>query len=294
MTYEKNKRIPQPYVRGRPTGANEFFFPKKEIVEKYKIEKRYLKPGLMKPKGNNYFEIKNEHIERFFFATGKEEKEKLGSGARAYINYGERLKIHKGKTFAKKRNWYQFVARKPADIIIPCGIGERIYGIFNTAEAVTSNSYTEIRLKNKKNQKAIWAFFNSAVGWLFMELYGRHGMGGGMLKVDPTDIRKMFVIEPEYINFNLADIKPLLKRKAGTIKEECNAEDRKVLDELIMGKVLKLTKEEQKKVYDAVNHLVKSRLEKANSTTGKKKLRNGIDTKKLIEDLKKDIIETGD
>lgn len=282
---------------GKATGANEYFYPKKEIAEKRKIENRYLHPGLMKVRGFNYFQLQSKHIDRYFFSTGKSDRDKLPPGALGYIEYGERQKIHKGKTFAIKtlKNWYQLEARKPAELLIPCGMRERLYCTLNSAKAISSNSYTEIRLKNPKIQHAIWLFFNSVIGWLFFEMYGRGlGGGGGMLKVDPTDIRKMFIISPEHLDFDFSKVKSLLDRPVGTVEDECKAEDRKLLDDLIMGKVLKLTSEEQNEVYSAVIDLVKTRLTKATSVKGKKTIHDGIDTAKLIEEFKNNVTEDGD
>jgi hypothetical protein len=151
-----------------------------------------------------------------------------GTGAVSYIKHGEQLNIHIGKTYKGKAAWYKFDARKAADLIVPCGIGDRIYCSLNTAHAISSNSFTEIRLKDKKYSEIIWLFFNSAFGWLLIELHGRSSMGGGMLKVDPTDIRKMQVISPgQFKKSMLPEVKDILKRPVGTVEEESVAKDRK-------------------------------------------------------------------
>ena len=227
---------------GKPTGANDFFYVKKDIANKYKIEKRFLRPGLMKPRGSNYFTLSSDKIERYFF-TVEDAKSKLkGTGALSYIKHGERMEINTRNTFINKKEWYKFGARKPADLLLPCGIGESFYCIFNNAKAISSNSFTEIRLHDPETTEVLWAFFNSPVGWLFLELAGRTGMGGGMLKVDPTDIRKMFVLDPKYGGKTiLPRLKNMLSRPVGTIEEEISNPDREILDQYVMADILRLS-----------------------------------------------------
>jgi len=276
---------------GKPTGANEFFFVKKDIIKKYGIERRFLRPGLMRPRGNNYFELRPSQIERYFLAL-KDAKDKLkGTGALAYLKHGERRKLNERNTYKGKQGWYKFGARKPAELLIPCGTGNSFYCSLNKAKAISSNSFTEIRLKNQKHDEIVWAFLNSPVGWLFLELSGRSGLGGGMLKVDPTDIRQMLVIDPKYHKRSiLPRLKAMLARKVGTIEEECQAEDREALDHYIMEEILGLSREEQEEVRNAVKELVKTRLEKAKSASNCNPSKNGVSYGKvegeILEDLK--------
>jgi len=276
---------------GKPTGAEEFFFIEKSVAKQFQIEKKYLKPGILKPRGNNYFQFIPKMVTRYFFNVKDDVDDLRRTGALAYIKRGERLKIDKRNTFKNKKEWYKFSARKPADIFLSRGVGDRFYATLNKAKAICSGSFTEIRLKNPKHTEIVWAFLNSPVGWLFLELLGRSGMGGGMLKVDPTDIRQMLVIDPKYHKRSiLPRLKNLLARKVGTIEEECQAEDRKALDHYIMEEILGLSREEQEEVRDAVKELVKTRLEKAKSTSNCNSSKNGVIYGKvegeILEDLK--------
>lgn len=263
---------------GKPTGANEFFYVTKEIAQKYKIERRFLKPGLMKPRGNTYYELRSEHIGRYFF-TADEDKENLKrTGALAYIKHGEHLKLPSRNTYRNKPDWYKFGARKPAELLIPCGIGDCYYCSLNRAKAISSNSFTEIRLYNLQHAEIIWAFLNSTLGWLFLEVEGRSGMGGGMLKVDPTDVRKMLVIDPKYQKQSiLPRLKEMFIRPVGSVEEELEAGDHAILDRYIMEEILGLSQEEQKEVKEALKGLVKIRLAKAKTFSKIKKLKGDVE-----------------
>ncbi len=271
---------------GKPTGANDFFYVRREVAEKFKIEKQYLRPGLMRPRNNNFFELLPKHLDRYFFSVDEDKSALKGTGALSYIKHGEQLKIHIGKTYKGKAVWYRFDAREAADLILPCGIGDRIYCSLNTAHAISSNSFTEIRLKDKKYFEIIWSFFNSAFGWLLIELHGRSSMGGGMLKVDPTDIRKMQVISPgQFKKSMLPELKDLLKRHVGTVEEESVAQDRQIIDDYILGNILGLSPQEQEEVREAVKDLVKTRLQKAQSLKKVKKTKEGLDIGLLVQNV---------
>jgi type I restriction-modification system DNA methylase subunit len=282
---------------GRPTGANDFFYVRQEVAEKFKIEKRYLRPGLMRPRNNNFFELLPTHLDRFFFTVGEDKAMLKGTGALSYIKHGEQLKIHMGSTYKNKALWYKFESRKAADLILPCGIGDRIYCSQNKAQAISSNSFTEIRLKDGKHSEAIWAFFNSALGWLLTELHGRSSMGGGMLKADPTDIRKMQVVAPDRFRKSILPmLKDLLKRPVGTVEEESVAQDRRIIDDYILGTLLGLSPQEQEEVREAVKDLVKTRLQKAQSLKKVKKTKEGIDldlfSQNILDRIEQDNLST--
>lgn len=270
---------------GKPTGAEEFFYPSEKIVSKFAIESEYLASALLKPRGKNLFELRKGNISNYFLCVKDDPEELRGTKVLKYIRHGERMKIHTGDTFANKRLWYSIGIRKPAHLIMSRGIGSRHYCTLNTAKAIASGSFTEIRLRKSTDKEAIWLFFNSALGWLFTELSGRPGMGGGMLKVDPTDIRKMGVLNPKYVKSSmLSKLRSLLKRNVGTVEEEISAVDRLLIDDYVLGDILGLSESEQEEIRRSVVELVKVRNQKAGSVKNGKKSRNGIDFDRLAFD----------
>ncbi len=184
-----------------------------------------------------------------------------------------------------KNIWYEFGYRSPASLILSRGIGSRHYCTLNTAKALSSGSFTEIRLNSADSKEAVWLFLNSALGWMLIELSGRSAMGGGMLKVDPTDIRKMKVLNPKNVKKSLLpELKSMLGRQVGTVEEESHSEDHLLIDKYIMGDILGLTTQEQDEIRRSVIELVHNRHARADSVRNGKKARNGIDFDKLSED----------
>lgn len=256
---------------GHPTGANNFFFPTKEVATKFRIERRYLMPALMKTRNKAYLKITNEHIERYFLTLPKDVNLIKGNVLK-YLMYGEKYFLPHSRTLRSKECWWYIKVRPPADLIAPCGYGDRVWCSINEARAVTSNSYTEIRLRSKHFLASVFFTLNHPIGWLFLELTGRSSLGGGMLKVDPIEYRKVLVVEVEkdlFIPFNRSiesiftelgfdPSRPIREQEPNPLP------DRKALDDIVFD-ALGLTEEERKEVYWAVAELVKQRLEKARS-----------------------------
>ncbi len=259
---------------GKPTGANNFFFPTFEVARKYKIEKDFLLPGLMKTRGMSYFAIEKNKIERYFLQINSTEKQIENKNIQKYLVYGAKEVLPNSNTLKSKSNWWKFTPREPADLLSPCGYGNTVFCAINEAKAISSNSYTEIRLKDKEYKIPLFYFINSAIGWLLLEIVGRKSLGGGMIKVDPIEYRQIFVIRKEFLKQRAL----LRNRKIRPIFEECGIDpskpireqepkplpDRAELDKIIFDE-LDLTEEERKEVYWAVCELVKQRLDKARS-----------------------------
>lgn len=273
---------------GKPTGAENFFFVKKDFASKYGIEKTYLKKAILKPRTKNLFELKSSDIEHYFFSVTERPIDLKGTGAFKYIKHGEYKKYHTRSTFTHKEYWYQFKTRRPSELLLSRGIGSRHYCVLNTAKAISSGSFTEIRLNNSQHKYAIWAFFNSSLGWLFLELSGRPGMGGGLLKIDPTDVRKLSVIDPNLVDVHkIKEIKNNLNRKVGTVEEESMAKDRIDLDKYILGDILGISSIDQQEIRKAVVELVNNRHLKAESVKGSKRSKSGIDLDLLTNEVLK-------
>jgi hypothetical protein len=253
---------------GRPTGANDFFFVPKKLAREFGIESEFLHLGLMKTRGFNLFVISSENCDRYFLSVDLPRSQLKGTAVIQYIQYGEEQGLHKRNTFSNKAEWYRFKVRRPAELVAPCGLGATFFCAINEARAISSNSYTEFRLRASEELLPIWAILNSAVFWLQLELVGRSSLGGGMLKVDPIEYRHLALLKPPLLNHEAHRIRQALqalgKRKVMSIFDEIHQPDRRELDEVVF-EVLGLTAGEREAVYEAVVSLVRARLEKAQS-----------------------------
>lgn len=258
---------------GSATGANGYFFAPRDIVEQFQIEAKYIYPAFMKTRGKAFLEMNIEHVERWFLALPRDTSWRRDNVAK-YVQYGEKEIVPHSSTLKQKRRWWHIPVREPADLLAPCGYGERVWCGLNSAKAITSNSYCEIRLHTPKYLPSIFFTLNHPIGWLFLELAGRASLGGGMLKVDPNDYRKVRIVCVEkelFVPFHRAVESVFVESGINPQSEIPISEqdpnplpDRKALDDIVFD-ALGLTAEERKEVYRAVCQLVWERISKARS-----------------------------
>jgi len=258
---------------GKPTGANSFFYVPKETIKQFNLPEKYLSPAVMNTRGMNHLVLKKEKVDRALLQISSEEKN-LPQSVRRYIKYGEQLKLNTRKTFKNKKPWFALPKKDAGDLLIPCGFGDKLYCIKNHADALASNSFSELKFKQKSDANTIWLYLNSTFGLLLMLLYGREGLGGGLFKLDPTDVRKLPVFSFEELknalkSINLKDREiPAIWHELSVSRETLEFQanflpiDRKNLDKAIFD-LLGLSESDRIEVYQTVVRLVVQRLDKS-------------------------------
>jgi len=101
---------------------------------------------------------------------------------------------------------------------------------------------------------------------MIKELYGRVNLGEGALDTAVYEANNMLVIDPSLLPKNDASKveSNLSKRIILSVYDEIRQNDHLAIDDLVFD-LLKLTPGERDAVYEAVIHLVETRLKKAGS-----------------------------
>jgi type I restriction-modification system DNA methylase subunit len=297
---------------GIKTGANEFFYLTKEEIEKWEIEKEFWMhkdekgnwvPNyvIKSPRECKSIIVKPEDLKYRVLMIHKDKKDLKGKRVLDYIHWGERKGFHKRPTCESRRRWYELQETKAH--ILSKRFVDVAFGYFlNPYELFVGDTFFSISFKNIQNVDLLGAILNSTV-WVFLtEIYGRTGMGEGVLLIYGPEIAPMPVLNLDHISESK---KTEIAKKFGVLKErtidsifdEFGASypeevsldkvkpDRRELDKIIMGDILGLTDEEQLEVYRAVVDLVKSRIGKAKSMGKKKKTKEGIDIELLVKSV---------
>ena len=76
--------------RGLTTGANDFFYLDPEKIARWGIESRFRKPIITSPKESRSIIVDTSALPNQVFVCGEEKEELTGTGALAYIKWGER------------------------------------------------------------------------------------------------------------------------------------------------------------------------------------------------------------
>ncbi|MBN1339114.1 MAG: SAM-dependent DNA methyltransferase [Bacteroidales bacterium] len=319
----KGKLVPLKEVAtvkfGIKTGANDFFYLTEEQIKAKGIEKEFWmqkeKDGGWVPnyilksfKQTKSISINKDDLLWKILYIKKDKKKIKSKKVFKYILQGEirqfgKLIPAKSVTCSSRgENWFNLGNNYKAHIFYPRRIGDRFLIPYSEIPIYSSDNLFPVFLKDPKNITLYSAFFNSTVVALFNELYGRTLTGAiNVIDMDVWMVYKIPVLDFSVISSNFKNqitqifselserkientlVEILNRKDVLTFNSVCN--DRRKLDQIVMGDILGLTDEEQLEVYKAVVDLVKSRIEKAGSVTKQKKIKEGIDVEAFVENL---------
>ena len=208
----------------------------------------------------------------------------------SYISWGERQVTRKRQKVEAGIPWPKVESVKgrnpgwwsiPRNTLLPCThfmqyvYSERFIQPYSDKLLISDRCYHRILLKEDVNANNFAATINSIITILSISI-GRSGLGEGAIKFETSDAKRLFVVNPKYLDFPKIN-----KFKCGSnIFEECGIDpksetpieeqephplpDRAELDNVVFS-ALDLSSEERKDVYRAVCKLVWNRISKAQS-----------------------------
>jgi len=312
----KDKLIPlsevtEKIIPGCYSGINDFFYLDRNKAKKHKIENQFLEPLLRSTK--QLKQSLNQEIRDTVVLNCRLSKDELKSkkhdGILNYIRWGEeqvtrkRQKVSAGISWPKvetvkkrKPGWWSIPepSLTKSYLFLQYVINDKLLAPLFDKPLVSDRCFHRIICK-KNLLKILYAFLNTSLTFLQIEVIGTAGLGQGALKFETKDAKKILVFNPKLLNkkqFALIkkDIIELtnigLKSIIDEIKTDC---DRTKLDKLVLGKILGLTEDEINEIYIAITDCVKARFKKASSVFKKNKIKEGVDIDKLSETVMKKI-----
>lgn len=199
--------------RGIATGGNDFFVVDKNVIEKYNIPPKFLKPILPSPRylKEDIIVTDNEGNialpqKLYLFSCNVSEKllKEKYPNVWEYIQEGLKRGINKGYICSHRPLWYYCEDRKPAPFVIPyMGRGDSSKKMFrfilNQTEAITTNVYLLLYpkenytrcLTDTKLLNEVWHTLNEVTSEQFA-LNGRE-YGGGLHKLEPKELLNISV-----------------------------------------------------------------------------------------------------
>jgi type I restriction-modification system DNA methylase subunit len=264
--------------RGLTTGANKFFYIDNEKAKVWGIEKEYLKPVIISPKGIK-LDIKPEDISEYVLMVNEPKSvlKKKNANVLKYIEHGEivETKIKGGvrggstvkgyqnlSTLKSRKIWYNLGERNPAPLLFSCKIWEDCRFPVNKAKALANKAFYEIYPIQEENTTVLAGLLNSSITALIAELHGRF-YGGGVLELEVYETNEVPVIDPSKLSederMKIEELFAALcevKRKENSKLEE---KERQKIDKVVF-EILGLTETEKKQVYKSLDSLRNIRL----------------------------------
>ena len=162
--------------------------------------------------------------------------------------------------------------------------GERHLCRLNADLLPFTHNFHGINIHENNNVELVCAILNSTITWLFIEILGRRGLGGGGIRLLVEDLKiAKILVDPSLFTQNkkqeiIAIFQKMAVRTITNINSEVKltnsgnieiASDRKAIDEIVFD-ALELTNEERNSVYTNLLDLVGARVQKSKSLVTRK------------------------
>jgi methylase of polypeptide subunit release factors len=277
--------------RGFTTGVNEFFYLedisdeqtqkglkllKNGVGENVLIEERFIKPVIKSPREIKGYIVKPENLKfSVLMVNGFERREikKKFPYLERYLRMGEEKGYPDRSSLKSRRNWWELGDLEPFQILTIMSSNDKHKFFYNP-----KNILEDARLYGINGNKSLFSLLNFSFVQLQIQLIGRSNLGEGALDVKVYEIANLLIpeISTEIENsinlnsFNEKDIENFDKEILKSIGFKENEIER-VLQEL----------------YEAVEDLVNSRLQKAKSVKKTAQKRKKVDIEALFSEFSK-------
>jgi adenine-specific DNA methylase len=231
---------------GYVTGANEFFHLHPEEAVKRRIPDEFLKPAIRRGRVLKGLRLSREDWRRavarkeagLLLHIGKDAR--IPKEVRAYLDQGEAEGVAKTYKCRNRRPWYcvPHVHNSDAFLSYMSGITPRL--VANEAKVFAPNSLHILRLRphSRLSSRAIAALWQTSLTCLSAEIEG-HALGGGMLKLEPTEAGNVVLACSEA--FNASDLEGLAEDLDDLVRTGREGEAQELADSHILKGLLGLT-----------------------------------------------------
>ena len=185
---------------GYVTGANAFFHLSEEAARAKGISASYLTPAVYRGRALSGLRFSEqdwkaaEQAGEAGFLLYLPPNKHLSEPVKAYLAEGERQAVHTAYKCRIRSPWYSVPHVHEPDAFLSYMSGLRPAFVTNQAGAVAPNSLHTVRLRADApvSARALALRWQTSLTLLSAELEG-HALGGGMLKLEPSEAKKVLV-----------------------------------------------------------------------------------------------------
>ena len=247
--------------RGVTTGANDFFYLTAERIAEFGIEAECCRPVMTTPQESRSIAVDPTTLPKRLFMCHDDRDALAGTGALAYIKWGETQGFHTRTSVKSRRRWYDLGERNTTQLAMNYLIDTTARTFYVDGSLLFGDNFQEL-YGNAVSSLQLCAALNSTVSQLMFNIYGRANFGGGLMKIQTFEIESLRIVnpyllpEPDAAVFNAADWDVLTPSAA-----------RRRIDGAVYD-TLGLTAGERDAVYAGVSELVGNRRRRARSMKG--------------------------
>ena len=245
--------------RGITTGANKFFYLTRETIQEFAIEVEFRQPVMTSPQESRRIAVNPANLRHQLFMCHEDRENLEGTGALAYIEWGEEQGYHQGRSVASRRRWYDLGERDNVYI----GMNKLVDTTARAFLALDGSYFTDnfqiIYLVDDIYPVQLCVALNSTIFQLMINTEARSNFGQGVLEIQTYETANISIANPALLQeldvtiFSATDWDVLTPSPA-----------RREIDGLVYD-ALGLTAGERDAVYEGVTELVENRKRKAGS-----------------------------
>ncbi|MFZ0547308.1 MAG: N-6 DNA methylase [Candidatus Promineifilaceae bacterium] len=252
--------------RGYTTGANGFFYLDDQTIETWAIEPHFCRPLLKSLRQVHGRWVTTADCDQYVLDISPT-AELEGTGAAAYLAFGESQGIHKRRTCAGRQPWYGLPEQRLPNLVLAKGIWQRHFAVVVSGDLRLDQQLYQVRLADSIPLSAAAALLNSAWFALQLELNGRVNFGEGVLWLAAYELVAVRLPDLRYLPDNELDelgklFEALQDRPVTEIEQTLQLPEQKALDGFVFN-LLGLSEEEGTAVVEGLLERTQVRLTKA-------------------------------
>ena len=252
--------------RGFTTGANKFFYLNDQRIQEWGIEDEFLTPVIKSPQECNSILIDPSQLKFKLFMCGADRTDLAGTAALEYIEWGESEGFDQRPSCRGRARWYDLGKWDYPDMLWSDAYNDRFGCFENVGDYFGDKRF--FLIKFKKENLVTRAYLNSTIIPVLIETEGITNLGEGVIYTNVYWLKTLPILEESCVENEIRQCYETMKtREILPIFDEIQQPDRRALDAIIFD-ALDLTQGEQEEMYEAVIHLVETRLQKASSLRG--------------------------
>lgn len=253
---------------GYVTGDNKFFHPSEETIQKFSIPKKYLEPCIRR--SNN---LRGLFVTKDDWANDNEPEKWLlnlptissfadfPKGVQSYLEGGIEQGILKRFKVRNRDPWYCVPRIKRGDAFLTYMSNGAPRLVHNALNLPAPNSlhivHLEEKLYDKIDVKLLVVAWYTSLTFLSAEIEG-HSLGGGMLKLEPSEAKKVLIVLPKKIT--ASELDEAYKDIDKQLRENDWEAALDIGDKLILRKALKLKARDCKSLRQGYSYLRNRRM----------------------------------
>ena len=196
--------------RGVTTGANDFFYLTPERIAEFGIEAEYCRPVMTTPQESRSIAVDPARLPKRLFMCHADQDALAGTGALAYVQWGEEQGYHQRASVKSRQRWYDLGQRDTARLAMNYLIDTTARTFYVEDGLLFGDDLQEIRSVTA-SQLQLCAALNSTLSQLMVNIGGRANFGGGLMKIQTFEIESLQIVNPQLLPepnatvFNAAD-----------------------------------------------------------------------------------------